>query len=71
MGVGVQGEGPVNLAIASDVVVALHVPVEALVVVVVPKAAARPGVPWQGPQDFAAPRKLVDGKLAFKEGVML
>ena len=66
-----QGKRPVNLAVAGDVVVALHVPIEALVVVVIPKAAARPGVPWQGPQNLTTARKLVEGKLAFEEGVML
>ena len=66
-----QGEGPVNLAVAGDVVVAFHVPVEALVVVVIPKAALRAAVPGESPQDLTTARKLVEGKLAFEERVML
>ena len=41
VGGGMEGEGTVNLAVAGDVVVSLHIPVKSLVVVIVPQAALR------------------------------
>ena len=65
VGGGVEGEGPVNLPVAGDVVVSLHVPIKALIVIVIPEAADRAGVPWEGPQDLTPARKAVEGKAAF------
>ena len=70
MGSGVQGECAINLAVAGDVVGFLHVPVEALVVIVIPEAALCAAIPWQGTQHLTTARKLVEGKLAFEHWVI-
>ena len=65
VGGGVEGEGPVNLPVAGDMVIAFHVPIHPLIVIVIPEAADRAGVPWEGPQDLTPARKAVEGKAAF------
>ena len=66
-----QGKRPVNFAIARYVMVALQIPIEALVIVIIPEAALCPAVPGDCAQNLTPPSKLVDGKLAFEKRVML
>ena len=68
---GMEGEGPVNLAVAGDVVDLFHVPVEAVVVIVIPEAALGGGVPGERIQHLTTARKLVEGKLALEQRVIL
>ena len=59
VGGGMEGEGTVNLAVAGDVVVSLHIPVKSLVVVIVPQAALRAVIPRQGTKHLTTAGKLV------------
>ena len=71
VGVGVEGKSPIHFAVAGNLIHTLKVPVEPLVVVIIPQAAFFPFIPRQGAEHLTTAGKLVKCKLAFKQGVVL
>ena len=66
-----EGKSPIHFAVAGNLIHALKVPVKPLVIVIIPQAAFFPFIPRQGAEHLTTVGKLVEGKLAFKQGIVL
>ena len=71
VGVGMEGKSPIHFAVAGNLIHTLKVPVKPLVIVIIPHAAFFPFIPRQGAEHLTTVGKLVEGKLAFKQGIVL